>query len=262
MKAWLFDVDGVLTNPTEKRVEEPEIINKLLKILQSGDLIGLNTGRSLEFVEREVITPLEKITSDRSLLDNLFFVGEKGGTWGMFINGQMKEYVDEKIKIPIELQNEVRTLIEKDFKETTFYDESKRTMISTEYKKGADIDAYHEEQKKLEEILKVILRKFNLTDLKVEPSIIATDIQTAKVGKDLGVERFLNMIKDKSEPEEFETFGDSPSDIEMFKYLKSKDHKAVFVYVGPKEIEEGERIIKTKEKFDKGTLEYFKTHEN
>jgi hydroxymethylpyrimidine pyrophosphatase-like HAD family hydrolase len=59
MKAWLFDVDGVLTNPQEKKIVESKIIEFLIKILSSGELIGLNTGRSLEFVEKEVLEPLQ-----------------------------------------------------------------------------------------------------------------------------------------------------------------------------------------------------------
>ena len=50
MIAWIFDVDGVLTNPTEKKIVELQIFDKLIEILKSGDIVGLNTGRSLVFV--------------------------------------------------------------------------------------------------------------------------------------------------------------------------------------------------------------------
>ena len=42
----------------------------------------------------------------------------------------------------------------------------------------------------------------------------------------------------------------------MFKYLEKHGHKVRFIYVGEKEIEEGEKILKTQAKFDKGTVEY------
>jgi hydroxymethylpyrimidine pyrophosphatase-like HAD family hydrolase len=137
-----------------------------------------------------------------------------------------------------------------------FFDETKETMISTEFKKGSDLNKFHEEQKDLVEEMKKILDFLGVNNLKIEPSIIATDIQNPHVGKDLGVERFLTMIHGKPEPEEFATFGDSPSDLEMYKYLTKKGHKAKFIYVGNKEIEDGENIIKTKAKFDLGTVEY------
>jgi hydroxymethylpyrimidine pyrophosphatase-like HAD family hydrolase len=255
MKAWLFDVDGVLTNPQEKKIVESKIIEFLIKILSSGELIGLNTGRSLGFVEKEVLEPLQNQITNKEYLNRIFFAGEKGGTWGKFQNGKIEEFIDDSLKMPEELISDVKEVLSK-YEETTFFDDTKRTMISTEFIKGADFSKFQEDQKNLTEDLKSLLIKHNLKNLILEPSIIATDIQYPSAGKDLGVERFLEMIKDKEEPTEFETFGDSPSDIEMFKYLERKGHNARFIYVGEKEIEEGERIIKTKSKFDKGTLEY------
>lgn len=254
MKAWLFDVDGVLTNPTEKRIVEEGILEKLTEIVESQDMLGLNTGRSLEFVEREVIDLLESRVSNKELLNNVYFVGEKGGTWARFENGEIKEYLDETISVPKELEDKIIKLINEKYSNTMFFDASKKTMISTEFKKGADLDRFHEQQKVLALEMKKILDEMGLGNLTIEPSIIATDIQNPHVGKDLGVQRFLEMLG--VEPEEFETFGDSPGDLEMFKYLEQNGRKARFIYVGEREIEEGERIIKTEAKFDKGTLEY------
>jgi len=100
----------------------------------------------------------------------------------------------------------------------------------------------------------------NLEHLVLEAGIIATDIQDSRMGKDLGVQRFLDMINGLHEPDEFETFGDSPGDLEMYKYLMKLGHKAKFIYVGKKEIEDGENIIKTEGKYDTGTLEYLKSN--
>lgn len=259
MKAWLFDVDGVLTNPTEKKIVEPQIITEIIKRLETGGIIGLNTGRSLDFVINEVLKPLEQKLLNKELLQNVYFVGEKGGTWGDYKNGKMGNNVDEGISVPSELIQKVRDLITDKYLDTMFFDETKKTMISTEFKKGADLSKFHEEQKNLVEEMKKILEHLGLSNLKIEPSIIATDIQNFHVGKDLGVERFLKMLG-KTEPEEFETFGDSPGDLEMFKYLTRNGHKTRFIYVGNKEIEDNENIIKTRGKFDKGTLEYLRTN--
>lgn len=255
MKAWLFDVDGVITNPELKKAN-PQIIKKLVEILEQGEILGFNTGRALEFVIEEVLKPLEATLTNKDLLYNVFFVGEKGGTWGDFKNGKIENIVDPQITIPDELAQKIRDLISFKYKDTMFFDETKKTMISTEFIKGKKLDKFHEEQKSLVEEMKKILEHLGLASLVIEPSIIATDIQNPHAGKDLGVERFLRLIKHLPEPSEFETFGDSPGDLEMHKYLIKHGHKSKFIYVGTKEIEDDANIIKTTAKFDEGTLEY------
>lgn len=44
--AYLFDVDGVLTDPVEKRVDREEIFSEIISRLQSGQPVAFNTGRS------------------------------------------------------------------------------------------------------------------------------------------------------------------------------------------------------------------------
>ncbi len=255
MKAWLFDVDGVITNPEFKKAN-PQIIKKLSEILERGEILGFNTGRALEFVIEEVLKPLESTLINKDLLYNVFFVGEKGGTWGDYKNGKIENIVDPQISIPDELTQKIRDLISFKYSDTMFFDETKRTMISTEFIKGKDLNKFHEEQESLVEEMKKILEHLGLSNLVIEPSIIATDIQNPHVGKDLGVERFLSLIKGRGEPEEFETFGDSPGDLEMHKYLIKHGHKSKFIYVGIKEIENDTNIIKTSAKFDEGTVEH------
>ena len=255
MKAWLFDVDGVITNPELKKAN-PQIIKKLSEILERGEILGFNTGRALEFVIEEVLKPLEVTLTNKDLLYNVFFVGEKGGMWGDYKNGKIENIVDPQISIPDELNQKIRDLISFKYSDNMFFDETKRTMISTEFKKGTDLSKFHEEQKILVEEMRKILEHQGLNNLTIEPSIIATDIQNPHVGKDLGVERFLMLIKGKGEPEEFETFGDSPGDLEMHKYLVKHGRKSKFIYVGNKEIENDPNVVKTTAKFDEGTLEY------
>ena len=45
MNAWIFDVDGVITNPIEKRVTLSKIVDELIRRLKKNEPIGLNTGR-------------------------------------------------------------------------------------------------------------------------------------------------------------------------------------------------------------------------
>ncbi len=77
--ALLFDVDGVLTNPTTKQVQ-PALITALSQLLQSGYLITFNTGRSISWLEQPLLQPLIQ-SIDQQKAQNLLAIGEKGGTW-------------------------------------------------------------------------------------------------------------------------------------------------------------------------------------
>ena len=56
-------------------------------------------------------------------------------------------------------------------------------MISTEFKKGADLPKFHEEQKNLIEDMKKILEHTGVSNLKIEPSIIFISIILQKFTK-------------------------------------------------------------------------------
>ena len=63
--AWLFDVDGVLTDPERKIVAESALFDELIRRLTHGEPVGLNTGRSAEFIVAAVLDPLERHAPDR-----------------------------------------------------------------------------------------------------------------------------------------------------------------------------------------------------
>src|SRR5690348_10164825 len=103
MNAWIFDVDGVITNPQEKIISDVRLLDELIKRLKKKDIIALNTGRSLAWLRKNIIALLEKRLDDknesRSLLNNFFVVGEKGACW--ILDGNDKKDVD--ILIPTSL---------------------------------------------------------------------------------------------------------------------------------------------------------------
>ena len=189
--AWLFDVDGVITNPQQKKVTEPQILKEIAKRLELNQPVALVTGRSLDFMKARVINPLAKILKDNKSLQNFLAVGEKGGVWISYdSNSHGSEEIDKSISVPQALQEEVRSLVENKFPETMFFDETKRTMISTEMKDGISLNNYHAQQKDLCAQLEELLEKHNLKDrLEVDPSTIATDIQNKHVGKDFAAKR-------------------------------------------------------------------------
>lgn len=44
--AFLLDVDGVVTDPEKKQVVEPQIFDRIIENLTTGNPVALNTGRS------------------------------------------------------------------------------------------------------------------------------------------------------------------------------------------------------------------------
>jgi len=234
--AWLFDVDGVITDPREKRVLETELFAEIISRLEAGEPVAFNTGRDLDFVQTKVIDELLKRV-DKEKLQNLFAVAEKGALWASFgEDGREKENIDKNISVPEEVKNRVRNLIKEKFSDGMFYDETKRTMISIEMVHNGDLEKFHAKREGLLEDLKGIFQEFGLQDkYAIDPTIIATDIQSVNVGKNLGAARFLGWLDSRGiSAEKFFCFGDSKSDLAMAEEISKQGGKVKFVFVGDK----------------------------
>lgn len=268
---WIFDIDGVITNPSEKKVKEPQILVHIANKLKAGEPVAFNTGRSSSWLIDRVINPFLGIIEDKSVLENFIAVSEKGGCWVTFDkDGVMKQHKDDSISVPKSLQQQVKRLIEASYSESMFFDDSKQTMISTEMHDGFSIEEYIEEYKKdqnrLVEDLKKILQKNNFFDkFKIDPTTIATDIENKHVGKGFATDRILEFLKEKGiMPKQFIAFGDSPSDIAMAEKLQERNLAFTFIFVDDKGELRGDEhpfpIIYTKNRSDKGTLEFLREH--
>jgi len=265
--AWIFDIDGVVTNPTDKKVSEPQILVHIANKLKFGEPVAFNTGRSSSWLIERVINPLLEMIKDKSVLQNFIAVSEKGGCWVTFDkDGTMQEDKDDSVLVPESLQQQVKKLIDENYSNSMFYDDSKQTMISTEMHDGLSIEEYKKDQNRLIADLKKLLQKNNLSDkLKVDPTTIATDIQNKHVGKGFAIVRILDLLKVKAiKPKEFIAFGDSPSDIAMAEKLYERNLPFTFIFVDNKGELKGVEypfpIVYTKNRFDKGTLEFLRKH--
>lgn len=261
--AWLFDIDGVLTDPQEKRIVLPQIFEELIKILKRGEPVGLNTGRSFEFMVTEVLEPFEEKIEDKRMLENIFAAGEKGALWIVYgKDGERVMKIDEEISVPKEIQKMVRELVGKEkYSDIVFYDEAKKSMVSIELKKGRTIEEFRNYQSELKSDLQDILERFSWENkYRVDSTRIAFDIESLKVGKALGVRKLVELFNEKGiYPREYISFGDSSSDYEMFEELSRMGEKVEFVFVGEPESLVGKdtkKVTFTKQFFDKGTLEY------
>lgn len=126
MRAWLFDVDGVITNPEEK-IANPQILSEIARRLKRSEPVALATGRSIDFMRSRVVWPLRDLIASPTLLRNFLAVGEKGGTWISYNReGKEQENVDFDISIPKELIEKVKNLINEDFADVMFFDETKK----------------------------------------------------------------------------------------------------------------------------------------
>jgi len=260
--AYLFDVDGVLTDPVERKVTEESLYDEIINRLARGEPVGLNTGRSTAWMKERFITPLLERAEDKSILSNFVAIGEKGGAWITFDDkGRMHHGRASEISMPEDLKEKVRELIDNDYSDSMFFDDTKETMISTEMIDGYDLNDYHQRQKDLIKNLEKILEELG-RNYKIDPTTIGTDIENPHVGKFLGAERFLKFLEDKNiKPDRFIAFGDSKSDFEMSDELQRRGRKVEMIYVGDRE-KLGESIreypIEYVGGYSHGTLEYLK----
>ncbi len=263
--AYIFDVDGVLSDPVQKQVTEPELLNQLVRILEQEDPLALNTGRATSWVKERVIAPLEKLVSQKSLFDNFMVVGEKGNTLLTFESGEWKDTILTS-QINVSLEKNIREIAENEFAGSMFFDPDKSTMVSIEMRDGFNNDEYTKEQKKLHQKLNELLDTPEYKDLnmRIDPSQISLDIQPQDAGKHLGAVRIEKWFEDKSQkPDRVIMFGDSPSDIEMAEELQDR-FTCEFVFVNDPHMIQGKnltcKVTFTKARFTAGTLEYLQAH--
>jgi hydroxymethylpyrimidine pyrophosphatase-like HAD family hydrolase len=262
---FIFDVDGVIANPKEKIVTETRILDFIAKYLKSNNYVAFNTGRALDWIIERVLNPLIKKMKN-NLLKNIFVVGEFGGAWLTFQgDGKIAQSIDKNISLPVKLQNQIRDLIKSKYSKSMRYDEDKKTMISTEMHDNYSLREYLIQQKLLLNDIKNLLKKNKLDkDLKVEFNMIAIDIMNKSVGKHFAMRKVFEWMKQNNfKSDNFIALGDNLSDIAIAEELYANKLPVRFVFVGEKEKFAGKTyhfpVIFTKEKYDKGTLEFLKT---
>lgn len=267
MKAWLFDVDGVITNPQAKKIIRLEIVDEIIKILQKGSAVGLITGRSVDWLQERVLNKFLEQCPSCNIFENLFISGEKGGVWGALgMNGKVKAEIDRSLELPKKAQDEIRSLVRDKFSDIAFYDEPKKTMSSVELIDGLRIEKFKEIQPNLDSLIRNILKQHNLEkDFRVDSVLISSDIQNKRAGKDLGTQRFINWLRENNfTPAQFIAFGDNHSDLAMGEYLFNKGYKVTYVFVGKPDLITKDyypfEVIYTLKLYDEGTLEYLASH--
>ena len=264
---WIFDVDGVLTHPKEKKILQTTLLDYIIKFLQNGEPVAFNSGRSLIWLENQILNPLLDKIQNKKILSQLFIVGEKGAYWNSYSNdGIQNQNFDPSISVPQDLLQKVRTLIQSKFSGTMFFDSTKKTMISIEMKQGTDLYLFRQQQQSLVTTLNQFLTPAQKQTIKIDPTTIATDIEKRHVGKALGTQKIIDWLSQNGQiVDHFYTFGDSPSDLEMPEKLYQiyqEPNKITFIFVGEKlPFPEKSHPFKTLHYtgFDQGTRNFFST---
>lgn len=149
--ALLADIDGPISNPDAKAIINPRIVPAIVSLLNNSTPVVFNTGRSADFVQRNVFKPL--LEAEPNNLHLLHGVCEKGAVWlSLDDNGDVWHFLDETIAVPKDLQPKTRSLIDEKYAGAMFYDETKETMISVERRPDVDHDMYHDAEPRFLEI--------------------------------------------------------------------------------------------------------------
>lgn len=244
----LLDVDGPVASPVTRTVAAP-LLDDLHALLAAGIPVVLNTGRSDAFVAAQVVAPL--LERGLPAAARLHAVCEKGGVWaGAGPAGLGEVHVDPALAVPAVCHRELERLAALErFAAVLFVDGSKRSMATVEARTDVPAEAYLSAQRAFDDELLdalttaglgVRLRDREVPDAegrapwRIDPSVIATDVQSAAAGKDVGARRALELLAaDGPLPLAWETVGDSPTDYAMADELHALGHRVRHVDVRP-----------------------------
>lgn len=262
--AWIFDVDGVITNPETKRVSDPKIYDEIIKRLQKKEPVALVTGRAHKWIIDRVVIEIENRIKDKHLLDNFFISEEFGGSYSIYENGVRKDFVNEPLSMSSEIPFEVKKIVEDKFSDSMFIDPDKKTMVSIEMKDNFPVEEFKSFQDKLvAEIQEIVNRYDKEHQLEIHEDTIATNIRNKKSNKRNAAKQMLEWLLSKGiKPQKYLVFGDTTGDKEIAQEINENGMPVEFVFVGKEDVVTSAfpfAIHQTQAKFENGTLEYLKS---
>ena len=245
--ALLLDVDGPVASPVTRDVK-PEIISDLVALATAGIPVVFNTGRSDAFIREQVMAPMIEAGIPGGTI--IHAVCEKGAVWFSYTSaGPGTIHVDRELAVPAAYGDDVRRLVAEDYAAHMFFDETKRAMVSVEQHIEVPSAEYLAEQKLFDADAMDLMARHGLgvvrldhhapnsddeVDYRVDPTIISTDIESVRLGKDLGASRAVELLAAQGiTPEAWRTVGDSRTDYAMADWLHHNDHAVKHVDVRP-----------------------------
>ena len=157
-RAFILDCDGVLTDPVVKCVTRLDVFTALGERLDRGEVVTINTGRSIAWLIRNgIIDFVERAVHNKANLERFMVVCEKGASWVTFIGGVIRTNIDKSITVPEAVREDVYDLVQDHFLDCMFWDPTKLTMISVEMIDGMPMEAFQKRQADLVVELEAIL---------------------------------------------------------------------------------------------------------
>ncbi|UWF78683.1 hypothetical protein JRG78_07280 [Microbacterium sp. EF45047] len=245
----LLDVDGPIASPVTRSIAIPSIARDLAELANRGIPIAFNTGRSDAFLRDQVIPLLvaEGLGDDA----RLWGICEKGAVWmRITAAGAGEVTVDENLRMPEAFARDMEQLVRTDFADLVFFDDTKRAMISVEQLTDIPNREFRDRQPQLNEAIAALMRRHGLgyewegrraadaegrIRYRIDPTIISTDIESNRLGKDRGASLMLSFLAEEGIPlpRRWRTLGDSRTDYAMSDWLYDNGHDVVHVDVRP-----------------------------
>lgn len=245
--ALLLDVDGPVASPVTRDVKQ-DIILDLVGLAAAGIPVIFNTGRSDAFIRRQVMEPM--IAAGMPAGTIIHAICEKGAVWFSYTAaGPGPIHVDRELAVPAAYGDDIRRMVAEDYSAHMFFDETKRAMVSVEQHIEVPNADYLAEQKLFDADAMELMARHGLgvvrldhhapnsdddVDYRVDPTIISTDIESVRLGKDLGASRAVELLAAQGiTPQAWRTVGDSRTDYAMADWLHHNDHEVKHVDVRP-----------------------------
>lgn len=243
----LLDVDGPVSSP-ETRTLGRSLLDDVHALLAAGIPVVLNTGRATAFVDEHVLGPL--VAAGLPPAARLHAVCEKAGTWTTAgPDGTGAVHADPALRVPDVCRELVAALVGDTYGDAMFVDATKVVMATVEARTDVPNAYYLDRQRKFDADLLAGMRAAGLgvrlrderhpdadgrTPWRIDPSVIATDIESDDAGKALGARRALALLAgDGPLPRTWHTVGDSRSDYAMADQLHGLGYEVTHVDVGP-----------------------------
>ncbi len=247
----LLDVDGPIASPVTRTIAISSIVEDLVALAVEGIPIVFNTGRSDAFIRSEVVAPL--LAGGLPEGARVHAVCEKGAVWcsigPQYEDGTGEISVADDLALPRDYADEMRELVRDEYADLVFFDETKRAMVSIEQRVEVPNATYLARQaefdaKAMDALVRRGLGVRRLDEVRpaadgsvawrIDPTIISTDVESDRSGKDLGAERSLELLAADGElPVSWRTVGDSRSDYAMADWLHAHGHDVAHVDVRP-----------------------------
>ncbi|WP_051210239.1 hypothetical protein [Rathayibacter toxicus] len=246
----LLDVDGPIASPVSRSVAISSIADDLVTLANAGIPLVFNTGRSDTFLRERVLPPL--LERGVSAQARIVCICEKGAVW-FTVDGRgiSAPIVDESLALPPSVVRDLEQMIRSDYSDLVFFDDTKRAMVSAEQLVELDNEDYLERQLVFDaDALQIMMtagfgverrgirypNQLGAVHYRIDPTVISTDIESNRLGKDLGAQRALEVLGATGAiPQRWRTVGDSRSDYAMADWLFEHAYDVTHVDVRPAE---------------------------